>query len=118
MHHSAVEAPIFKDTFTRTSKSFLYFAQRGAVSGGTPGCMSAAPSSTEAVHVEAPTEASGVVISCLNLFDSFSAMAYLDGSCRCFHAAKNKLFIVLNIALALVVQYTKSSSLRFLSRTA
>jgi hypothetical protein len=27
-------------------------------------------------------DAAGAVVSCLNLFDSFSAMAYLDGSCR------------------------------------
>ena len=31
---------------------------------------------------EADAQTTGAVITCLSLFDSFSAMAYLDGSCR------------------------------------
>ena len=32
--------------------------------------------------MDAAPPATDAVITCLSLFDSFSAMAYLDGSCR------------------------------------
>jgi hypothetical protein len=72
------------DSVFLASLGLLFLLKRGSFRNIVL-CMS-----DESGNSSAP--ASDAIITCLNLFDSFSAMAYLDGSCRWLSICRMLLF--------------------------